>query len=129
VSALYPQHAATGKSFIVETFFGFRAKEGFLLLGREKRRPPREGYGTRRLPTGHSSLRGECPVGSSLYYAKFSMVRQRAYPRSFGFPVSLVTTGQQLIRSIKQPSTLRLCYLLGIDKVYPKASTWYGVDL
>jgi len=54
----------------------------------------RGGYDTRRLPAEHSSLRGECPADSSLSHASLSMVRQRAYPRSFGSAVSLVTTGQ-----------------------------------
>ena len=62
--------------------------------GGKRPRPPWEGYGTRRLPAEHSSLRGECPADSSLFYASLSMVRQRAYPQSFGSPVSLVTTGQ-----------------------------------
>jgi len=31
VSALYPQHAATGKSLIVETFPGLKAREVFTL--------------------------------------------------------------------------------------------------
>jgi hypothetical protein len=60
----------------------------------EKRGPTRDGYGTRRLPAEHLSLRGECSVDSSLFHARSSMVRQRAYPRSFGSPVSLVSTGQ-----------------------------------
>ena len=36
VSAMYPQHVTTFKSFNVETFLGFRAWEGFLLLAGEK---------------------------------------------------------------------------------------------
>jgi hypothetical protein len=35
-SVLYPQHVTTGKSFIIETFPGLRAWEGFLLLLGEK---------------------------------------------------------------------------------------------
>jgi len=64
----------------------------FILYAGEKRRWTERGYGTRRLPAEPSSLRGECSVDSSLFYAMLSMVRQRAYPRSFGSPVSLVTT-------------------------------------
>ena len=111
-SVLYPPHVATGKSVIVETFPGLMSLGGFFVVTRGERRPPGEGYGTRRLPTEHSSLRGECPVDSSFFYARLSMVRQQAYPQSFGSPVSLVTTGQLAIRSIKQPSTLRLRCLL-----------------
>ena len=75
-------------------------------------RPPGEGYGTRRLPAGHSSLRGECPVDSSLFYAKLSMVRQRAYPRSFESPVSLVTTGQ-LTHQVDQTTLIHSGYVVG----------------
>ena len=101
-SALYPR----SKSLRIETFPGLMSLGGFFVVARGERRPPREGYGTRRLPAEHSSLRGECPVDSSLFYDRLSMLRQRAYPRSFESPVSLVTTGQLAIRSIKQPSTL-----------------------
>ena len=87
------------------------------------------GYDTRRLPAEHSSLRGECPADSSLSHAKSSMVRQRAYPRSFGSSVSLVTTGQLSISSIIRSNrlcTFYLRYFLGVDKniIPKKQSVW-----
>ena len=76
------------------SLFTCQQRTSWFSIRGEKRRPPREGCGTRRLPAEHLSLRGECPADSSLSHARLSMVRQRAYPRSFGSPVSLVTTGQ-----------------------------------
>lgn len=72
-SVLYPQHIATGKSLIVETFLALMAWEGFLLLLREINGDRRGGL----LLARQYSLLLKNEVGSN----------RRSQPRFYSFPL------------------------------------------